>query len=429
MRPHYPSTLNEYPMLEDYKKKREFEKTPEPLPKAQTKREGFSFVVQLHDASHLHYDLRLELDGVLKSWAIPKGPSLDPKDKRLAMMVEDHPLDYQYFEGTIPPGNYGAGTVMIWDRGTYGPEKQSHEPFDEYVRGGLKEGKFSFNLYGRKLKGSFALFRFGSKENQWMLIKHSDRFASSEDVRSLNLSVKTGFSLPLINALDNLEITLTEKMKTPLPKRISPMLATFAEKPVEGKDWLFEIKWDGYRAISKLENGEVNLYSRNLQSFNAKFPEIAAELKKLNINAVIDGEVVALDEKGMPRFNLLQNIPPLNLPLSKGEQVGVVYYCFDLIYFEGYDLRSLPLMQRKQMLFRILPSNNPFIKYVDHVVGEGKRFYEQASKMGLEGIIGKKNGSTYQAGKRSSDWIKIKTAKRQEAVIGGYTAPRGSREG
>ena len=319
--------------LNKYQHKRKFNKTPEPAcrqarPKpgpGETKNKYPIFVIQKHAASRLHYDLRLEMDGVLKSWAVPKEPSLDPALKRLAIMVEDHPYDYKDFEGTIPAGNYGAGKVEIWDRGNY-----------SVLSGSLRQGDLKFVLAGKKLKGSFALVRTHYAKNSWLLIKEKDNYAASSS------TVKT--------------------LKTIMPHNVSPMLATAAAKPFRDDNWLFEIKWDGYRAIA--ETGKnVRLYSRNNIPLAERFPEIAESLKKLKFDAVLDGEIVAVDKTGKPSFQLLQN--------SRARRL---YYVFDLLYYQGQDLTGLPLAKRKELLERILPKDKQ-IKFTEHVKGDGILFF------------------------------------------------------
>jgi bifunctional non-homologous end joining protein LigD len=530
--------------LDEYKRKRRFEATPEPPPKLE-KQSRHRFVVQRHAASRLHYDFRLEMEGVLKSWAVPKGPSLDPADKRLAMQVEDHPVSYYDFEGTIPAGNYGGGTVMVWDAGTWEP--LSPVPVDgKYVPGTEKEaaamlakGDLKFRLKGKRLKGDFALVhikgRSGSKGNEWLLIKKKDDQAvAGFDINQdkYNTSILTGRTMAqiagdvgsaewttsppatrgkvkaawLADAIaraDSKRKALTaesaegaEKKKSksprpaaqsvartkkssdgatseeapskapiskskarnssansassavkalagaearPLPTVIHPMLATLAARAFDDPDWLFEIKWDGYRAIAFIEDGRVRLVSRSQNDLTAQFSELGSLPQFVKAQrAILDGEIVALDDEGRPSFSLMQQrtgFQPGKRRLPRREGVPVIYYAFDLLYLDGLDLRRVALEQRKQLLQqRIVPRGasqqagaSGVLHFSDHYAEKGLDLYEAAKQRGLEGIVAKKRSSTYQE-KRSSDWLKIKITQRQECVIGGYTDPEGSRE-
>jgi bifunctional non-homologous end joining protein LigD len=380
--------------LEEYEKKRIFTETSEPPGKILGTNAELRFVVQEHHASHLHYDFRLELDGVLISWAIPKGPTLDPSEKRLAIMVEDHPYDYKDFEGIIPAGNYGAGTVTIWDEGTYHSyEHEGLEKTIDLIHQGLVKGDLKFMLKGNKLKGKFALIRIKSeKDNNWLFIKKKDEYAVPD------------FKI--------------DSLGDPFPHKIKPMLATLVKQPFDHQDWIFEIKLDGYRAIAEIENGRVELYSRNLNSFNQMFAPIV-EAFTGNIDTVYDGEIVVLDERGRSKFQLLQNY-------AKDGVGELFYFVFDLLYLEGKDLRYLPLRDRKVKLKQFLPEH-PNIKYVDDIAEFGKAFFALAQENGLEGIIAKRSASLYQNGKRSNDWLKIKITARQDSIICGFTRPKGSR--
>ncbi|SNB45169.1 DNA ligase D [Geobacter sp. DSM 9736] len=427
--------------LEEYQKKRDFERTPEPAGLVDVSDNPLRFVVQKHAASHLHYDFRLELDGVLKSWAIPKGPSLDPSVKRLAMMVEDHPYDYRTFEGVIPKGNYGAGNVMLWDEGTYAPYESLGRKEDEgALREGLRRGDLKFELHGHKLKGKFALVKIRSGgENSWLLIKKEDAFASREDVTRFDRSVVSGRTIQEIGlegkaarsaeeaeearetgAVEDVRCILNAAPAGPMPRDMKPMLATLTDEPFDGSEWLFEIKQDGYRAIAEVCEGKVILHSRNNLPFNRKFPSIIRALEVIPEDAVLDGEVVVLDEKGRSSFQLIQNYSET----GKGE---VTYFVFDLIYYAGKDLRELPLERRKEVLRAILP-DHPLIRYNDHILQTGISFFNAARDNSLEGIVGKRIDSPYISGKRTRQWLKIKTKLRQEAVICGFTAPRASRK-
>ncbi len=393
--------------LKTYRSKRNFKDTPEPKDSYAQDFPALHFCVQKHAASHLHYDFRLEFEGVLLSWAVPKGPSLNPHEKRLAIKVEDHPLDYQYFEGVIPKGNYGAGTVEIWDHGIYGiPKSMDRNAVEKEVRKGLKEGHFSFVLHGEQLNGGFTLLKLKSKEvedNSWLLIKKEDKEASDH---------------PLIENVQNHSKT---KSKSPFPNFFSPMLATLIKESFDNEDWLFEIKWDGFRALAFITPRSIQLKSRNDHILNDQFPSIVKELMTVKSSLILDGELVVLDEKGRSDFQLMQNYQ-LN---QKGT---LFYYVFDLLYKDGQDLRSLPLLERKENLKRILVEYSfSSIGISDHIIGKGIDFFNAASKASLEGIIGKRKESVYVS-KRSKDWVKIKTSLRQEFIIGGFTAPRGSRK-
>jgi bifunctional non-homologous end joining protein LigD len=456
--------------LDEYSKKRDLNKSPEPGAKARESGKVLRFVVQKHAASHLHYDFRLELDGVLKSWAVPKGPSLDPALKRLAMMVEDHPYDYRTFEGTIPKGNYGAGEVIVWDEGTYhSPGVTDTRESEKLLRAGLYKGDLKFILEGHKLNGEFALVKIkADKDNSWLLIKKKDQWASADDVTRDDRSVLSDATLhdpeahgrgkghgrvksssePVAAGPDAGSYSApaaagksattsgrpaaagqrpvtpgnspAEGQSATMPHDLKPMLATLIEEPFDDPDWIFEIKQDGYRAIAELQGGAVQLYSRNNLSFNRQFARVVDSLSSLRVDAVFDGELVALDEKGRSYFQLLQN----HLRGGGGE---ITYFLFDLLYLNGKDLRALPLIRRKELLRDLLPEL-PDIRFSDHIARYGKDFFELARSNSLEGIIAKRADSPYQAGRRSKDWLKIKIRLQQEAIICGYTEPRGSRK-
>lgn len=390
--------------LQQYRAKRSFTETPEPKgKKTHAPAKGvLSFVVQEHHASHLHYDFRLELDGVLISWAVPKGPTMDPSVKRLAIHVEDHPLQYGKFEGTIPKGQYGAGEVYIWDKGTYSiPGTTTKAEAQKEARRMLEKGDLKLFLHGEKLQGSFALVQMKNdpKGKQWLLIKKRD-----DD------------PLPTVSE------RAKKKAHDPMPHDIHPMLAHLVEQAFDGDDWLFEVKWDGYRAIAECEEGQVRLYSRNFLSFNDKFPNIVQALAKLD-GTVLDGELVVLDAEGRSDFQLLQNY--LRDPTSRQ---ALRFYVFDMLYHQGNDLRDLPLLERKKWLKVVLKQlNSPLILYSDHVLKEGKKLFQEAVKKRIEGIIAKEIHSPYLP-KRSKSWLKVKTHLRQEVVIAGFTQPRGSRK-
>ena len=426
--------------LKEYAAKRQFDKTPEP--EAGTPQDGgqLAFVVHKHAARALHYDLRLELDGVLKSWAVPKGPSLDPAIKRLAVRVEDHPLDYQNFEGVIPAGNYGAGSVIIWDRGFYRhPLARDEDENVQLLRAGLDKGDLKFVLAGEKLHGEFALVKTRQDDKSWLLLKKKDRFASAGEILQANRSVVSAKTLeeellaaaasPTFRekkvtqirrdeALESVE--LAEAPLAAMPHLIRPMLATLVREPFAHPDWLFEVKWDGYRAVAELRAGEVALYSRNLLSLNEKFLPIVEALRKFDFTALLDGEIVVVDEHGQPDFERLQNY-------SKTTSGYLLYYVFDLLHWQGHDLTGLPLLRRKELLKKILPVSAK-IRFSEHIRQDGVLFFQVARDKGLEGIIAKEAHSIYAIGRRSRQWLKVKTQLTQEGVIAGFTAPRGGRK-
>ena len=422
--------------LKAYKEKRDFKKTEEPV--GEEKKTGkLRFVIQKHWASHLHYDFRLEMDGVLKSWAIPKGISLNPLEKRLAMQVEDHPIEYGSFEGIIPAGNYGAGVVMLWDEGFYsipqfeGPVKELEKKMLQM----LEQGNLKFSLEGQKVSGGFALVKIhgkGKRGNEWLLIKKKDAFSTDKVTDEENRSVKSnrtfdeirresGEKTAVCRSSFTKEAIFLNTPETEMPHVIKPMMATLISEPFDDKDWLFEIKWDGYRILAELENKKVNLYSRNKVLFNRAYPVLLENLKALDCRAIFDGELVVLDSSGIPSFQLIQNY--------KSSKEGIlVYYIFDLLYLDGHDLSKLPLLERKKFLKSILPESNAIIRFSDHVMTLGKAFYRQAIEKKLEGIIAKRADSVYLPGKRGQDWLKIKIVNEQEAVIAGYTEPRQTRK-
>ncbi|HEY6874119.1 MAG TPA: non-homologous end-joining DNA ligase [Geobacteraceae bacterium] len=424
--------------LKEYASKRRFGKTPEPRPDLGTEGDLLVFVIQKHAARALHYDLRLELEGVLKSWAVPKGPSLDPAVKRLAVMVEDHPFDYKDFEGVIPEGNYGAGSVIIWDRGFYRhPAARDRVENERLLLDGLKKGDVKFVLKGGKLQGEFALVKTGKDGKSWLLLKKKDRYATGADILAENRSVVSGRTLEDVfrakpgkpsgqKKIDRIRLrealeseALREAPLAPMPHAVQAMLATLVREPFDHPDWLFEMKWDGYRAVAEVQDGDVALYSRNLISMNQKYFPIVDALRKLRCEAVLDGEIVVVDERGHPDFQMLQNY-------RKSGGGHLLYYVFDLLHFQGHDLTSLPLVRRKELLKNILPSS-PKIRFSDHVWKDGVLFYQVVREKGLEGIIAKHALSPYRMGRRSRQWLKVKTRRTQECVIAGFTQPRGGR--
>ena len=423
--------------LLDYLKKRDFKKTTEPKSgKSSTK--TLSFVVQRHHASRLHYDFRLELNGTLKSWAIPKGPSMNPNDKRLAMMVEDHPIDYQHFEGIIPNGNYGAGVVLIWDKGTYESLAEKREDDIKTLRAGLKSGNLKFRLKGDILKGEFALVKLhNAEDNSWLLIKHRDEYAeddfNSEDLVPEKIKAmknnKDGEATQLPSAKKikakkkSPEITEEAADDEPHPaKAYKPMMAKLEAKVVDNENWIYERKLDGYRALGYTGN-KARLISRNDIDFSADYRKIVDVLKSISKNAILDGELVIEDKNGKSSFQYIQHYN------GDTKDLKLKYYVFDLLSLDGHDLRSMELIKRKQLLKSFMSAvNHPDVIYNDHIEGKGISFFEKAKKEGWEGIIGKDGQSYYDSGKRTDRWLKFKLQNSQEAIICGYTAPTGSRK-
>jgi bifunctional non-homologous end joining protein LigD len=415
--------------LKEYTLKRHFDETPEPTSRKKARHGGeLVFVVQRHQASRLHYDFRLEMDGVLKSWAVPKGPSMDPADKRLAMMVEDHPYAYRTFEGEIPEGNYGAGIVEIWDEGTYTvPGVSGKVKSEREILKALENGNLKFELHGKKLHGQFALVKMhGKQENAWLLIKHRDEYAEegydSERHVEATSRAKRKTSRRHTKSTSPKAEESSEHGQERMPDVdhiVKPMLARLHSEPFNDPGWIFEVKFDGYRAIADVDHGVVELYSRNGKTFRDLYHPVVTALEQLDVQAVLDGEVVVPDSEGRSRFQLLQQYQ------EKGGEL--LYYAFDLLELNGHDIRHLPLEERKKLLQTLLPGH-PILRYSDHVQETGKEFFREASKRGLEGIIAKRSESTYMEGVRGSDWLKIKVHQRQEAVICGFTEPRGQRK-
>jgi bifunctional non-homologous end joining protein LigD len=452
--------------LEKYVEKRDFTKTAEPKAGKSKDKDKLMFVIQKHDASRLHYDFRLEMEGVLKSWAVPKGPSTDPKTKRLAMMVEDHPFDYRNFEGIIPQGEYGGGTVIVWDEGTYEPieEIKGKKAQEKHLLKQLKEGSLKIKLHGEKLQGEYALVKtHGMGENGWLLIKHKDDFASAKDITKLDKSVLSGKTIetmekssekvwqngheedvkskpkrstkkkPVQQAEQIADIAeeattddgvdakalIKKAPKGELPLGIKPMLATLVNEPFDDPDWVYEVKWDGYRALGFINNGEVQLLSRNNKDFNEKYYPLKALLEEWKLNAVIDGEILVLSDKGVSNFGALQN--------WRSEADGeLILYVFDILWYEGKSLMDLPLIQRQAILKEVIPTDDDRVRLSQVFKANGIEFFEAARKIGLEGIMAKKASSTYLPDNRSKDWLKIKVNKRQEVVIGGFTKNEGT---
>jgi bifunctional non-homologous end joining protein LigD len=465
--------------LKEYHRKRDFAITPEPKGTEGTS-EGRSFVIQKHAASHLHYDFRLEMEGVLKSWAVPKGPSLDPADKRLAMMTEDHPIDYGDFEGIIPEGQYGGGTVLLWDQGTWEPVEDPHK--------GLRAGSLKFRLDGKKLQGRWTLVKIKGRDarddaKSWLLIKERDDQVRSSKVYSVTEarpeSVTTGRTLEQIAAdrdrvwnsnrgmaaearartaapvsrstrstaaarvaraqaparpvrpappsrdLAAAAAAIPGARKAAIPARLTAQLATLVDEAPAGEDWLHEMKFDGYRILARLEKGRARLMSRNGKDWTAQFPTVAQAVEALPVrSAVLDGEVAMVLPSGTTSFQALQNA------LAGEDQGRLAYFLFDVVHLEGTSLAGATLERRKELLHQLLEGQpaGSLLRYSDHVAGSGREFHAQACALGVEGIVSKRRDARYEAG-RSRSWLKIKCLRRQEFVIGGYTDPEGSRVG
>ncbi len=441
--------------LEEYRRKRQFDRTPEPsgdlqqpekpvppgkrtrLPKPKLPQlevrpgaeHGDTFVVQKHRATRLHYDFRLAIDGTLKSWAVPKGPSQSHADKRLAVMTEDHPLDYANFEGKIPEGNYGAGTVMVWDRGTFrlegnlGALKQ------------LEKGEIKFSLNGEKLRGSFVLVKLkhSVKGNEWLMIKHKDAAEDSAwNIDEHDGSALTGRTIeeikeelpPKRQPIPIRPEELQGAHKGSMPSKVEPMLATIADRPFSDPNWIFEIKWDGVRALARIENGDLTLRSRNGVDITQRYPELSSLPSALAAReAILDGEIVALDAQGHSDFEPLQERMHVRAPSEHlVVQIPVVYFAFDLLCCDGYDLRKASLLERKQLLSRLMHASARF-RYSDHQLEKGKELFQLAEKNGLEGILAKRADSPYVS-ERSPCWLKLKITQTVDAVVGGWTAAR-----
>ena len=435
--------------LEAYREKRDFAGTPEPPPEAPPANDGpLTFVVQKHAARRLHYDFRLELNGALKSWSVPKGPSLDPKEKRLAVLVEDHPLDYGSFEGVIPNGQYGAGQVIVWDNGTYSPDEGGglsfHDPAEaaERMLADLAKGKLSITLRGRKLKGSWTLVKITRAENEWLLIKHQDSAADPErDILQEDRSMLSGLNIEDLKSgrlpdagRGDLRILRPEDLpgarRCPFPKSLAPMMATPTDAPFSDPDWLFEPKLDGMRAIALIQQGGVKLLSRSGLDATNQYPSLAEELARQPAEEVaLDGEIVAVDEEGRPSFELLQQ--RLNLTneadIRRAEaEIPVLYYVFDLLHLDGYDLSAAALQHRRFLLERVLlPSSR--VHLLEGFDEAGEIAYQAALEHGLEGIVAKRRDSRYDSGKRSHQWLKIKSVLSDDFVIGGYSRGLGGR--
>jgi bifunctional non-homologous end joining protein LigD len=422
------------PPLETYRKKRDPDRTPEPFG-GRSPSSGRLFVVQKHAARRLHYDLRLEMDGVLKSWAVPKGPSLHPEEKRLAVHVEDHPIEYGDFEGVIPPGNYGAGSVIVWDNGWYRSAKPQQDLLDQLAR-----GKVEVEIFGHKMRGRWTLARMSGKDREWLLLKKADGAAQPPETAELTerypQSVISGLTVEeMANPSGRLAAVRARLDELGVPRgqvnaRAQAFtLATLVERPFSDPAWLYEIKYDGVRVLASRADDRVTLYGRSGQDTTGRYPEVVRALRALPIERfVIDGEVVALDEAGRPSFQRLQPrmalTDPREIAFAAAQRPAVGVF-FDCLMLDDRDLRRLPLVDRKECLRLLVPALGP-ARYGDHVMEAGEAFFEAASEQRLEGIVAKRARSLY-TGTRTRDWIKIKCQRGQEFVIGGYTDPQGSR--
>ena len=415
--------------LGEYAARRKFDATPEPGPAHAPARSGpLMFVIQQHAARHMHYDLRLECDGVLKSWAVPKGPSAVLGDKRLAMQTEDHPFDYASFEGVIPQGQYGAGEVIVWDCGVYSPDEggppafADREAAERRVRLGLENGKLSVQLRGEKIKGSYALVRT-SDAKSWLLLKHKDRYAGAQDLTAQDRSVLSGCSVRELKVVPPVRRIPAARLApagplAALPNAVAPMQAETAGAVFDDPDWSWEPKLDGYRAIAIVGPKGVQLRSRNGQDLSSEFPTLVADLEGQQAEMVVDGELVAFDAQGKPSFSAMQNRRQ-----QQGERA--VFFCFDLLYFGGVDLRGLPYTDRRRYLAQcVMPT--AWVQLV-HATDDGAELYRAALDSGLEGVIGKRKSSRYENGRRSASWVKVKAIRSAEFVVGGYTTGKGSR--
>jgi bifunctional non-homologous end joining protein LigD len=433
--------------LEEYRRKRDFAKTPEPAPSPPTAPPALGsrgrFVIQRHRATRLHYDFRLEIDGVLVSWAVPKGPTLDPSVRRMAVHVEDHPVEYFDFEGVIPAKQYGAGDVIVWDWGTWEPEHETPDPGPAIDKGELK-----FRIQGQKIRGRFTIVRTSRRPGsaprtafeddegeQWLLIHKRDGDAvAGWDAEDFPQSVKSGRTNDEVKAnaaaiwvseapAATAEIDLTGAREAPMPRYLEPMKATLATKPFRDDDWLYEVKWDGYRVEAVVSDGSVSLFTRNGNNAETYFPRLLTPPSWIEARqAIVDGEVVALDEDGRPDFSLLQE---RITSFRGGRAVPLVYQAFDLLYLDGRSLVDVPLEQRKKLLELVLRPNAR-VQYASHIDTEGVAFFEAVKAQRLEGIVAKQRRSRYEVGRRSSAWLKIKARPEQELVVGGWTPGEGN---
>ena len=432
--------------LAEYARKRDFAATPEPKGRKRSASKQLRFVVQEHRATRLHWDFRLEAGGVMPSWAVAKGPTLVPLEKRLAMKTEDHPLDYQTFEGVIPEGNYGAGEVIVWDNGTYALA-EGDDPIAEIAKGKLK-----FVLNGTKLKGLFSLVKIKPREGEhgepWLLFKDHDAYEDPAwKVEEHAESVKSGKTLAQLQASrkdapiwrsnraaapDGTAVKRAARAKSahadPIPRDATPMLATLVDLPFDDDDWLFELKWDGYRAIATIERDGVTLRSRTGKDLLHQFGEMRELVHAFrSVPIVVDGELCVIDANGKPDFQALQSRDKPVPGMKRHKPSPVTFVVFDCLYADGRDLRTRPLEERKRLLEQLIVPDH-VVMYSKHVIGHGKELFALAERGGLEGIVGKQRSSPYRS-TRSREWVKVKAKKRQEFVIGGYTEPRGSRKG
>ncbi len=413
-------------LLATYREKRSLDRTPEPTG-AVSGGSGRLFVIHKHAARHLHFDLRLEMDGVLRSWAVPKGPSYDMADKRLAVLVEDHPIEYGDFEGVIPEGNYGAGGVILWDRGRW---TAIEDPVE-----GLRKGKLLFRLDGYKLHGNWTLVKLKKGDREWLLIKERDSYHTPGGRPVPEGSVLSGRLVEDVKSGKDIETPLLATLPKEAVKRavsavgVELMLCETADAPFSKPGWIFELKMDGYRILAEKDGAEVRLRSRNGNDLTRSFPELARSISALPFSHVlIDGEVVALDEAGRPNFGRLQQRARISRPIDvrRAEvELPVSFFAFDLLALGPYDLRALPLLKRKALLQQIVPAVGA-VRYLDHVEQEGEGFYEQVERMGLEGLVAKRADSPYRSG-RSPAWLKLRAAKTADLAVIGFTAPKGSR--
>jgi len=417
--------------LSAYRAKRSLDRTTEPgaRPAAPAPKAGGLFIVHMHAATRLHWDLRLEMEGVLRSWAVPKGPSANRADKRLAVNVEDHPMEYGDFEGIIPEGNYGAGEVIVWDRGVWVPLE---DPFE-----GFKKGKLLFELKGYKLRGKWTLVKLKKGVKEWLLIKEKDGYADPDKPYS-DESVLSGMTVEELRAAKDRAAPLKKELeKLGAPKRAVSvadtelMLAETREQPFSKAGWLFELKLDGYRLRAAREDGEAKLVSRNGHDMTPAFPEIARAVAALPYEGLIlDGEIIVADDAGRPSFNRLQNrarLSGLSLIKRAAVETPATFYVFDLLAFEGYDVRPLPLVKRKAILAKLLPRAGA-LRYSDHFETKGEELYEHVVQLGLEGIMAKKSDAPYRGG-RSANWLKIRADRTDDFAVVGYSRPKGSRGG
>ncbi|MEO6528720.1 MAG: DNA ligase D [Gemmatimonadaceae bacterium] len=413
--------------LAAYRAKRSADSSPEPVGTVAVI-PGRLFVVHKHDASHLHFDLRMEMEGVLKSWAVPKGPSYDMADKRLAVRVEDHPMEYGDFEGIIPKGNYGAGGIIVWDRGEWVPLEDWRE--------GLEKGKLAFELKGYKLRGKWALVKIKRSEKEWLLLKERDAYVKSPGDEFDETSVLSGLTVEQVKAGERPGSALRTAVEAAGavrsrvdPRKVTLMLADSRDEAFTSDDWIFELKLDGYRLLAAKRGSDVLLLTRNGLDYTDVFPEVARAVKALPHDAcILDGEVAVMDDQGKPSFARLQRRGRLTNALEIGQaavELSATFFAFDLVAFEDYDLRDVPLVERRRLLLEVVPKLGA-VRGLDYIVREGELMFREVAKLGLEGIIAKKADSTYAA-RRSANWLKIKAHRTGDFVIVGYTQPKGAR--